>query len=128
LQQRPGGEAQHDTIKSENIETEQAPTEQASAEQALVSYLSGTLTVLTGMLETHTPILANRLMELHPGVEIIIERLDMELIEMVNAQCRFDRQAMNSIIYPDLYSILSGKSRCLCYLEKHTESIGNLCC
>jgi ABC-type glycerol-3-phosphate transport system substrate-binding protein len=86
LQQRPDLIAQEDdgaeTPSTENVDSgEQGATEVNGADEAddeppFVSDLYGTLTVLTEWGDSHTAALANRFMELHPGVEIIIEELD----------------------------------------------------
>ena len=39
------------------------------------------------------------------------------MIEMINSQCLFDRQAMNSIIYPDIFQFHLGNQDIYTTLE-----------
>jgi ABC-type glycerol-3-phosphate transport system substrate-binding protein len=76
LQQRPDLITQEDDGTEETTQENRLPV---SVEPPFGSDLYGTLTVLTNAWDTHTTTLAERFMEIHPGVNIVIERLDANL-------------------------------------------------
>jgi ABC-type glycerol-3-phosphate transport system substrate-binding protein len=93
LQQRPDLIAQEDNGAEETTQENRPPVsdaaDDANNEPPFVSDLYGTLTVLTRWMDTHVGTLANRFMELHPGVEIIIEEsgnMDVNAWDMDLAQ------------------------------------------